>query len=130
MAEALNTHALETLFTAARTHNGWHDRPVTDEQIKTLYDLVKMAPTSANCSPARFCFVRSAAGKEKLKPTLSSGNLAKTMTAPVTVIVAWDSVFYDRLSCSPMPMRNPGLPAAPHWLKKPHFATAPCRRPC
>lgn len=97
MAEALNTHALETLFTAARTHNGWQDRPVTDEQIKTLYDLVKMAPTSANCSPARFCFVRSAAGKEKLKPTLSSGNLAKTMTAPVTVIVAWDPVFYDRL---------------------------------
>ncbi|RQM38134.1 malonic semialdehyde reductase [Erwinia psidii] len=97
MAEALNTQALETLFTAARTHNGWQDRPVTDEQIHALYNLVKMGPTSANCSPARFCFVRSVVGKEKLQPTLSSGNLAKTLAAPVTAIVAWDPAFYDRL---------------------------------
>lgn len=97
MAEALNSLALDTLFTAARTHNGWQDRPVTDDQLLELYELVKMGPTSANCSPARFCFVKSDEGKAKLRPTLSSGNLEKTMTAPVTAIVAWDPAFYDRL---------------------------------
>ncbi len=97
MAEALEPHALETLFTAARTHNGWQDRPVTDEQLLELYELTKMGPTSANCCPARFCFVKSAEGKAKLRPTLSSGNLEKTLAAPVTAIVAWDPAFYDRL---------------------------------
>ncbi|WP_342755179.1 malonic semialdehyde reductase [Pantoea sp. MBD-2R] len=97
MAEALNSLALETLFTAARTHNGWQDRPVTDDQLLKLYELVKMGPTSANCSPARFCFVKSPEGKAKLRPTLSSGNVEKTLSAPVTAIVAWDPAFYDRL---------------------------------
>jgi len=97
MAEALNSLALETLFTAARTHNGWQDRPVTDAQIHQLYDLLKMGPTSANCNPARFCFVRSEEGKARLKPTLSSGNLEKTLSAPVTAIVAWDPAFFDQL---------------------------------
>ncbi|WP_345831299.1 malonic semialdehyde reductase [Erwinia sp. HDF1-3R] len=97
MAEKLNTTALETLFTAARTCNGWQDRPVSDEQIRVIYDLVKMGPTSANCGPARFSFIRSEAGKARLKPALSSGNLEKTMTAPVTAIVAWDPLFYNRL---------------------------------
>lgn len=73
MAEALNSLALDTLFTAARTHSGWQDRPVTDVQLLELYKLVKMGPTSADCSPARFCFVKSAKGKAKLRPTLSSG---------------------------------------------------------
>ncbi|HBT15283.1 MAG TPA: malonic semialdehyde reductase [Erwinia persicina] len=97
MADALNTFALDTLFTQARTYNGWQDRTVTDMQLQEIYDLVRMAPTSANCSPARFFFVRSAEAKARLKPTLSSGNLEKTMTAPVTAIVAWDPQFYDRL---------------------------------
>ncbi len=97
MAEALNSAALETLFTSARTHSSWLDRPVSDEQLQALYELVKMGPTSANCSPARFCFVRSEEGKARLKPTLSSGNVEKTMSAPVTVIVAWDPQFYDQL---------------------------------
>lgn len=97
MAEPLNSTALETLFTAARTFNGWQDRPVSDAQIAALYDLVKMGPTSANCSPARFCFVRSEAGKALLKPTLSGSNVEKTMTAPVTVIIAWDPLFFDQL---------------------------------
>ena len=97
MAEALNSTALAALFTAARTYNGWQDRAVSDQQLAEIYDLVKMGPTSANCSPARFCFVRSAEGKAKLEPMLSSGNVEKTMTAPVTAIVAWDPTFYDRL---------------------------------
>lgn len=97
MTKALDDAALAALFTEARTHNGWTDDPVSDETLKALYDLVKMGPTSANCSPARFVFVRSAAAKEKLRPALSSGNLEKTMAAPVTVIAAIDGEFYEKL---------------------------------
>ncbi|MDW8844335.1 malonic semialdehyde reductase [Erwinia sp. MMLR14_017] len=93
----LSDDAMNALFLEARSHNGWQDRAVTDEQLATLYALTRMGPTSANCSPARFVFVRTQAGKEKLKPTLSSGNLQKTMTAPVTVIVAYDKAFYELL---------------------------------
>ncbi|MFS2224891.1 malonic semialdehyde reductase [Pantoea sp. B65] len=97
MAEPLNSEALDILFTSARTHNSWLNKPVSDTQLAEIYQLVRMGPTSANCSPARFLFVRSAEGKEKLRPTLSSGNLEKTMAAPVTAIVAWDPLFYDAL---------------------------------
>lgn len=97
MSEAINPSALKTLFTDARTHNGWQDIPVSDETLREIYDLMKWGPTSANCSPARIVFVRTPEGKEKLAPALSSGNLAKTLAAPVTAIVAWDSEFYERL---------------------------------
>lgn len=97
MSEAITPAALETLFTGARTHNGWLDMPVSDETLREMYDLMKWGPTSANCAPARIVFVRSAEGKEKLRPALSSGNLEKTLTAPVTAIVAWDGEFYERL---------------------------------
>ncbi|CZV17430.1 malonic semialdehyde reductase [Enterobacter cloacae] len=97
MSEAITPAALETLFTGARTHNGWQDMPVSDETLREIYSLMKWGPTSANCSPARIVFVRSAEGKEKLRPALSSGNLEKTLTAPVTAIVAWDGEFYERL---------------------------------
>jgi 3-hydroxypropanoate dehydrogenase len=94
---ALDDAALDALFREARTQNKWTDKPVTDDDLRAIFDLLKMAPTSANCSPARFVFVRTPEGKEKLKPALSSGNLEKTMTAPVTVIVAIDPHFYDHL---------------------------------
>ena len=97
MSEAINPSALKTLFTDARTHNGWQDIPVSDETLREIYDLMKWGPTSANCSPARIVFVRTPEGKEKLAPALSSGNLAKTLAAPVTAILAWDSEFYERL---------------------------------
>ena len=97
MQQPLDQHALAQLFTEARSHNAWQDLPVADSLLEQLYDLVKMGPTSANCSPARFVFVRTRQGKEMLKPCLSSGNLEKTMSAPVTVIVAYDSRFYDAL---------------------------------
>lgn len=97
MNEAINPGALKTLFTDARTHNGWQDIPVSDATLREIYDLMKWGPTSANCAPARFVFVRTPEGKEKLAPALSSGNLAKTLAAPVTAIVAWDSEFYERL---------------------------------
>ncbi len=95
--DALDPAALAKLFTEARTHNAWLDKPIPAETERKLYDLLKMGPTSANCSPARFVFVRSEAGKEKLRPALSSGNLDKTMSAPLTVIVAHDPKFYDHL---------------------------------
>ena len=94
---SLDSHALDALFRDARTQNKWTDQPVSDAELQALYDLVKFGPTSANASPARFVFVRTTEGKEKLKPSLSAGNLDKTMAAPVTVIVAYDPKFYDEL---------------------------------
>jgi len=93
----LDQTARAELFTDARTHNQWKAEPVSDETLRELYDLVKMGPTSANTSPARFVFVRTAEAKERLKPALSAGNLDKTMAAPVTVIVAYDPQFFEQL---------------------------------
>jgi len=87
----------QILFTEARSFNKWKDRPVSDAQIEKLYDLTRLGPTSGNCCPARFVFVRTAEGKERLKPAISRGNLEKTMTAPVTVIVGYDEEFYEKL---------------------------------
>jgi 3-hydroxypropanoate dehydrogenase len=97
MTETIAQPALDQLFLAARTQNKWQDKPVAEEKLREMYDLLKMAPTSANASPARFVFVRSPEAKAKLKQALSPGNYDKTMTAPVTVIVAHDLHFYDKL---------------------------------
>lgn len=93
----LNDAALDTIFREARTHNFWLDKPVSDETLHRLYDLTKWGPTSANAGPARFIFVKSKEAKERLRNAVSPGNLEKTMTAPVTVIVAYDLKFYDKL---------------------------------
>ena len=114
MSESISQSARDSLFTHARTHNGWLDKPVSDSLLHEIYDLMKMGPTSANCSPARILFVRTPEGKEKLRPTLSSGNLEKTLTAPVTAIIAWDGEFYERL---------PEL--FPHGDAKSWFTTSP-----
>ena len=97
MTETLSPAALDQLFREARTQNKWQDKPVSDETLRALYDLVKWGPTSANASPARFLFLRTPEAKAKLKEALSAGNLEKTMTAPVVVIVAHDPKFYDLL---------------------------------
>ncbi|YCH30532.1 malonic semialdehyde reductase [Erwinia sp. D4-22] len=97
MAVPLDPQALDILFTTARTHSHWQDKAIDSVLLQQLYQLVSLAPTSANASPGRFVFITSAAGKEKLKPTLSSGNVEKTLSAPVTVIVASDGEFYERL---------------------------------
>lgn len=97
MSEKLAEPALDQLFRNARTYNAFLPKEVTDEQLHALYELMKYGPTSANCSPMRLVFVKSAAAKEKLKPFLSEGNRAKTMAAPVTAIVANDHAFYDKL---------------------------------
>ncbi len=88
---------LDQLFRQARTHNAWSDRPVDDLTLRALADLLKWGPTSANASPARLMFVKSAAAKEKLKPHLSAGNRDKTMSAPVTAIIGHDLDFPDHL---------------------------------
>lgn len=97
MSEMLSDTALDQLFRTARTYNAWLDREVSDAQLHQLYDLVKFGPTSANSSPMRLVFVKSAAAKGKLSPFLSEGNRAKTMAAPVTAIVANDHAFHDKL---------------------------------
>jgi 3-hydroxypropanoate dehydrogenase len=107
----IDAAGLDLLFREARTHNKWHEDTVSDETIHALYDVLKQGPTSANCSPARFLFLRTKEAKERLAPALSSGNLAKTMAAPVTVIVAYDPKFYERL-----PFLFPHNPDATSWF--------------
>lgn len=114
--QPLDNNALDQLFLKARTHNAWQERPVPQELLQRLYELVKMAPTSANCSPARFVFVHTPEGKERLKPALSAGNLEKTLAAPVTVIVAHDLRFAERL-----PYLFPHTDARP-WFADPKVA--------
>jgi 3-hydroxypropanoate dehydrogenase len=93
----IGSSALDTLFGNARTHNKWTTEPVSDDVLRVLFDLVKQGPTSANSSPTRFLFLRTQEAKERLRPALSEGNLAKTMSAPVVTIVAYDPRFYDHL---------------------------------
>lgn len=89
--------ALDQLFYAAHTLNVWQDKPVEDALLQRLYDALRMAPTSMNCSPARFVFVKSPAAKAKLDSALMEGNRAKSMAAPVTAIIAVDSRYYEQL---------------------------------
>lgn len=97
LAQPLTDRDLDTLFRRARTYRQWQNKPVSDTLLRAVYDLARMAPTSANCSPARFVFIRTAEGKARLKPHLMDGNVDQTMGAPVTVIIAHDEKFYERL---------------------------------
>jgi 3-hydroxypropanoate dehydrogenase len=89
--------ALDQLFREARTFSTFEDRPVTDETLQALYDLAKWGPTAVNANPLRLVFVRTPEAKRRLEPALAPGNVQKTLDAPVTVIVAHDERFYDRL---------------------------------
>jgi len=93
----LDDRSLDIIFRAARTHNEWLDKPVSDALLQQIYDLMKWAPTSANSSPARIVFVRSAAAKQRLLPAMAPGNLEKTRAAPVTAIIAHDTEFHEKL---------------------------------
>ena len=97
ISQSLEQSALSQLFIDARTHNSWQDKPVTDEQIKALYELLKFAPTSVNCNPARFLFIKSPQAKERLLACVTPGNLEKTRAAPVTAIIGMDLDFYEQL---------------------------------
>jgi 3-hydroxypropanoate dehydrogenase len=92
-----NDESLDLIFRKARTHSVWLDQPVDDALLRQVYDLAKMGPTSANMCPMRVVFVKSKDAKEKLKPALDAGNLAKTMSAPVTAIIGMDIHFFEKL---------------------------------
>jgi len=93
----LDQTSLQTLFSDARSHNAWQDKPVLDELLQQIYEQMKWGPTSANCSPARIVFVKSPEQKEKLLACMNAGNVEKTKTAPVTAIIGMDMTFYDLL---------------------------------
>ena len=97
MADRIADGALDVIFREARTHIGWLAKPVGEETLRAAWDLARMGPTSANCSPLRIVFVASAEAKAKLKPCLAPGNVDKTMAAPVTAIFAYDLEFYEHL---------------------------------
>lgn len=97
MSKVLSDEVMDQLFREARTHNAWLNRPVTDDTLQQMYALMKWAPTSANACPARFLFLRTRQAKERLLPALSPGNVEKTMTAPVTVIIGYDLLFFNKL---------------------------------
>ena len=107
MSHPLNDEALDTLFRQARTHNAWLKKPVSDGTLRQLYNLLKWGPTSANGLPLRVLFLRTPEAKERLRPALMPGNVEKTMAAPVTAIIAYDELFYEK-----MPVlfpQNPGF---------------------
>jgi 3-hydroxypropanoate dehydrogenase len=97
MSRIINDAALDQIFRQARTHRSWTGETVSDVVLQAAYDLARMAPTSANCSPMRVVFVKSIEAKERLKPALSKGNVEQTMKAPVTAIIGYDLQFYDLL---------------------------------
>lgn len=107
MNEVISEHALDRLFRQARTQNGWLPKTVGDDDLHQLYGLMKLAPTSANCSPARILFLRTPAAKERLRPALNPGNVEKVMTAPVVALIAYDTRFYDMLP--QLFPHNPGM---------------------
>lgn len=97
MTSALDSAGRNLLFSEARTHRYWQDRPLRDDTLRELYDLLKWGPTSANTCPMRVVFLRTREAKERLRPALTPGNVDKTMTAPVTAIIAYDRNFPDKL---------------------------------
>ena len=110
----LDQASLDLILTRARSHNVWHDKPVSDEQIQRMYEVVKMGSTSMNGCPARFVFVQSEEGKERLAPALKPPNVPKMNGAPLTVIVAYDTDFWREL-----------LKLFPHEDRRGHFNDKP-----
>jgi 3-hydroxypropanoate dehydrogenase len=93
----ISADSLDQLFRKAHTHSAWLSKPVSLDLLKEIYDLARLGPTSANSSPARFVFVTTPEAKARLLPAVLPGNLDKTKSAPVTVIVAWDTAFHEKL---------------------------------
>ena len=110
----LSDTALDQLFTEARTRNAWSDRPVSEDLLRRLYDLTKFGPTAVNATPARFVFITSPEAKARLSPLMSEANRAKTLQAPVNVIIAQDLAFADTL-----PVLFPHAPGAKDWFADP-----------
>ena len=119
MAHPVNDHALDVIFRDARSQNGFLEKDLPEILIRAVYDLTKMGPTSANCSPARFVFLHTPAGKERLLPLMSEGNREKTAQAPWTVIMAHDLGFQEK-----MPKLFPHNPGAKDWFNHNRDETA------
>jgi 3-hydroxypropanoate dehydrogenase len=120
MTDKLDDQAIDRLFRAARTRNGWTERPVTELQLRELYDLMKFGPTSANCCPARFVWVRNPEGKRRLAAFAAPTNAPKILAAPVTVIVGYDLDFAEQVP-KLFPQRGKDMQAffPILWLRKP-----------
>jgi 3-hydroxypropanoate dehydrogenase len=123
MSTTLNDAGWDLLFRNARTHNGWQDRPIAEETLHKLYDLLKWAPTAFNSQPARFIFVASKEAKERLKKHLIPSNAEKTMKASACVIVAYDTKFYEHL-----PTNFPAYDARPMFANNADLADATAKR--
>ena len=123
--DSLESTALDLLFGNARTHNVWQDRTVSEIVLRRLFDLMKMAPTSMNISPARIIFVKTEQGKEKLKPALVAGNVEKTMTAPVCAIIGHDLDCWKQL-----PKLFPFKDMASLFSNNPDFVLSTAFRNC
>ena len=93
----IDNECLDVIFRKARSYDGWRSTPVSDAQLRAMYDLLKWGPTSANSSPARIVFLRTAEAKERLRPALIPSNVEKTLTAPVVAIIGYDTKFYELL---------------------------------
>lgn len=96
-AKIVGDAAMDRIFRQARTHRSWNGDPVSDVVLAAVYELARMPPTSANCSPMRVLFLKSKEAKERLRPVLSEGNVKQTMAAPVTAVIAYDTQFYELL---------------------------------
>ena len=94
---SISEEAFNQLFREARTHSAWLPDPVPVELLRKAYELARVGPTSANSSPARFVFLTTPGAKARLQPALAPGNVEKTMAAPVTAIIAWDTQFHETL---------------------------------
>ncbi|RWA54060.1 nitroreductase family protein [Cupriavidus sp. UYMSc13B] len=123
MNKRLSEEGMDLLFREARTHSAWLNQPVSDETLRQLYDLMKWAPTSANCSPARILLLRTPEAKQRLLPALAPGNVEKTMAAPVTAIIAYDVKFYELL-----PKLFPHADARSWFADTPELALTTARR--
>jgi 3-hydroxypropanoate dehydrogenase len=113
---AISSPALDQLFREARTFRNWLPLSISVELLKQVYDLARLGPTSSNYSPGRFLFLVTPEAKERLVPALSPGNVDKTRTAPVTVVVAWDSLFFEKF-----PFLSPGREVPAAWARDPEL---------
>jgi 3-hydroxypropanoate dehydrogenase len=117
MARPVDDNCLDQLFRDARSHSVWTEKPVTETDLRAIYELTKFGPTSANSSPARFVWVTTDEGKARLKPHLSATNAEKVIKAPVTVIIGYDVAFAEQL-----PRLFPQAPDAKNWFANPQHA--------
>jgi 3-hydroxypropanoate dehydrogenase len=111
MSKTVNDEGLDTIFRQARSQNSWTDQPVSNTLLLAIYDLMRMGPTSANCSPARMVFLTTPEAKERIRPYLIESNVEKVTTAPVCVILGYDTKFYDKI-----PQLFPHNPEAREWF--------------